>query len=82
MALTKTATFKGLSVPSAYFRVWNVAISGSKMTFGIGMHAGPSDEMLDSTAHECAYDLSGPNPIAQAYIHIKSLPEFSGATDC
>jgi hypothetical protein len=27
-------------------------------------------------------DLSGPNFIAQAYLHLKSLPEFAGATDC
>ena len=28
------------------------------------------------------FDLDGPNPLRQAYIHLKSLPEFSDATDC
>jgi hypothetical protein len=24
----------------------------------------------------------GPNPIKQAYLHLKTLPEFEGAEDC
>jgi len=27
-------------------------------------------------------DLNGPNPIKQAYEHLKTLPEFVGAEDC
>jgi len=27
-------------------------------------------------------DMSGPNFIAQAYNHLKTLPEFAGAVDC
>jgi hypothetical protein len=27
-------------------------------------------------------DLEGPNPIKQAYLHLKSLPEFADAVDC
>jgi hypothetical protein len=27
-------------------------------------------------------DLNGPNPIKQAYEYLKTLPEFSDATDC
>jgi hypothetical protein len=29
-----------------------------------------------------APDLNGKNFIAQAYEHLKTLPEFAGATDC
>jgi len=32
--------------------------------------------------HDCAYDINGKNPIAQAYDHAKTLPEFAGAVDC
>jgi len=28
------------------------------------------------------YDLDGENPIKQAYIHLKTLPEFADAVDC
>lgn len=31
---------------------------------------------------ECAYDISGENPLAQAYAHLKTLPEFVDALDC
>jgi len=27
-------------------------------------------------------DLDGPNPIKQAYLHLKTLPEFADAIDC
>jgi hypothetical protein len=32
--------------------------------------------------YSCAYDLDGANPIRQAYLHLKTLPEFANATDC
>ena len=32
--------------------------------------------------YEFSPDLAGPNFIAQAYLHLKTLPEFSDATDC
>mgnify|MGYP007101623561 CR=1 FL=1 len=31
--------------------------------------------------HTCDYDLNVDNPIKQAYDHLKTLPEFSGAVD-
>lgn len=27
-------------------------------------------------------DMNGDNPLRQAYKHLKTLPEFAGATDC
>jgi len=33
-------------------------------------------------SYASAYDLSGENPIKQAYLHLKTLPEFSDAVDC
>jgi hypothetical protein len=32
--------------------------------------------------YDFAPDIEGPNFIAQAYAHLKTLPEFSGAVDC
>lgn len=82
MALSKDIEFKGISVPSAYHRVWNVSLSKASMSFGLSVHANAGGEMLSSTAHECAYDINGSNPIRQAYEHLKSLPEFASASDC
>jgi hypothetical protein len=33
-------------------------------------------------SYTCAYDLTGANPIAQAYEHLKTLEDFAGAVDC
>jgi hypothetical protein len=30
----------------------------------------------------CKYDITGNNPIAQAYMYLKTLPEFASAKDC
>lgn len=41
-----------------------------------------SGEFVKATEHAFTPDLSGANFIAQAYNHLKTLPEFAGATDC
>ena len=81
MALAKTTTFKGITVEDAYHRVFGVSINKVEMSFGLGVHASADTEMIDRTAHSCAYDLAGENPIKQAYEHLKTLPEFAGAAD-
>jgi hypothetical protein len=81
MAISKTTTFKGCTIADAYHRVWNVKVSKDSVSFGLGVHSSSDDEMIDSTSHSCAYNLDGDNPIKQAYQHVKTLPEFAGATD-
>lgn len=81
MALSKTVEFKGVSINSAYHRVWNVLVTKDVIKFGVGIYANSNSEMLDSFAYQCAYDLNGANPIKQAYEHLKNLPEFADATD-
>ena len=39
-------------------------------------------QILSRQGYEFAYDLNGVNALAQAYNHIKTLPEFTGAIDC
>lgn len=36
---------------------------------------------FSSIPYRCAYSLTGANPIEQAYVYLKTLPEFSGAAD-
>tara|TARA_R110000868_G_scaffold89883_1_gene249885 strand:- start:56 stop:304 length:249 start_codon:yes stop_codon:yes gene_type:complete len=81
MALSKTTTFKGVTISNAYHRVWGVTITTDAVSFGIGVHASADAEMIDSTSHTCSYNIAGSNPIQQAYEHLKTLTEFSGATD-
>jgi hypothetical protein len=82
MALLKSTTFKSLTIQNAYHRVWGVTVSKDTISFGLGFHATAESEMIDSATYRCSYDLNGANPIAQAYAHLKTFPEFSSAVDC
>lgn len=81
MALSKTTTFKGVTVSDAYHRVWGVTLTKDTISFGCGIHASGETNMIDSISYSCAYDIAGDNPIKQAYEHLKTLPEFAGAAD-
>ena len=37
---------------------------------------------FNTKTYSCAYDINGENPIKQAYLYLKTLPEFASATDC
>ena len=37
---------------------------------------------LGSKEYEFSVDLEGPHPIKQAYLYLKTLPEFADAIDC
>jgi hypothetical protein len=84
MALTKDITTRqGIEIKNAYFRVVSVRInSKSGMEYVVAFSKDARSPAVDSTAHDCVYQLDGDNPIAQAYEHLKTLPEFAGATDC
>jgi hypothetical protein len=59
-------------------------ISGNKEKIRIDLiYKRPLDEMI--VLKQCYFfapDLNGSNFIKQAYEHLKTLPEFAGATDC
>jgi hypothetical protein len=84
MALKKTiTTVHGIEVKNAYCRVEGLVLENkNKIKFRVrssidGEHPHFSDE-----EYSCEYDLSGENPIKQAYKYLKTLPAFDGATDC
>jgi len=85
MALSKTIqASSGLTAPNAYIRVGAI-LRLSKTTGSADVHyfADPGQAIpFDTNGFEFAYDLSGPDPFEQAYLHLKSLPEFADATDC
>jgi hypothetical protein len=85
MALLKTITTKyDITVQDAYCRVENVLIqSKNSLQFLLKTYVtSASAAEFGSELHVCDYDLSGDNPIKQAYEYLKGLPEFAGATDC
>ena len=73
----------GFTATDAYVRVECVSlVTKSQMSFRARSYIAPGMPSFSDSEHTCDYDLNGANPIAQAYIHLKSLPEFAGATDC
>jgi hypothetical protein len=82
MALKMNTTHKGINVADAYCRVSNVDLTKSMMDVKLEMRATESSEAFSVSEFICPYDIAGDNPIAQAYVHLKTLPEFTGAVDC
>ena len=85
MAIKKTVTTVfGIEVVDAYHRVEAVQISGkTEITYHIRSYKDKSGvPFFEEKVAQAPYDIAGSNPIAQAYDHAKSLPEFAGSVDC
>lgn len=84
MALQKTVnTPHGFEANDAYHRVEGTQISKDTIKFQVRSYKNNSDlPHFADASFGCAYDIAGDNPIAQAYKHLKTLPEFAGATNC
>jgi hypothetical protein len=88
MALTKKiSTSFGIELDNAYLRVGS--ISGNKHHLDIAVHTFANKTMAaEGNSVIAVYKSSftptenGKSWVAQAYDHLKSLPEFAGATDC
>lgn len=84
MAFRQTVTYNnGLVIPNCYQRVEGVMLPNkNKVAFVLNDYVDPQKDKVFGKAYECNYDLNGGNPIAQAYEHLKTLPEFANAIDC
>ena len=74
---SKQVPFQG-----AYAKVTEYHGDKSRMTFVVSWSESAGGPAIRQSTYGCAVDLDGENPIRQAYIHLKTLPEFSGASDC
>lgn len=84
MALEKSVvTETGLRCSSAYMKVEGVSlIKKDEMNFFVRSYADKDKRPFCEKIYYSAYDLNGANPIAQAYAHLKTLPDFADAVDC
>jgi hypothetical protein len=84
MALKKTVTTAhGFEAKDAYHRVEAVSIlNKTQLRFKLRSYIDPEKEFFGEQDMEVAYDLDGTNPIKQAYVQLKQLSDFAGATDC
>lgn len=90
MALRKDIQFtpsgfdSAASLKNAYIKV--ETLSGNKNTLEITViiysEKDGAKAPVQATKHTFSPSMDGGNFIAQAYAHLKTLPEFAGATDC
>ena len=86
MALRKNFSIKkqdfsgSLTLENAYFKIINV--NGGKNNVVIELGVFNNETIVDRQYYSFAPNMQGANFIKQAYEHLKTLPEFAGATDC
>jgi hypothetical protein len=88
MALIKTfeKTVSGFSgklfVQNAYCKVNQITGSKDELTITVLIQEAKDGVIADTKHFLFNPNLDGKNFIAQAYDHLKTLPEFAGANDC
>jgi hypothetical protein len=87
MALAKNIVLKDnfgddKEFANAYLKVEYLSGNKTEMSFALGFYRGKDGKKIDNQQFIFIPNLSGENFIAQAYRHLKTLPEFAGATDC
>lgn len=67
----------------AYVRVESILVTKSSAS-AVAVWRKSDGSGIEFDRTEFGFDLSldGPNVIAQAYLHLKTLPEFANAVDC
>jgi hypothetical protein len=85
MALKKSfEVTSGLVAQDAYVRVQNVSIVHGEQA-GATIHVYVNDQAKEPVKVLCygfQHSHNNGSAVAQAYNHIKTLPEFAGAVDC
>jgi hypothetical protein len=84
MALKKTTTTThGFEAADAYITCEGIRIMGKdQIKFQVRARKEPGLPFFSDEEHTAFYVMDGGNPFTQAYEHLKTLPEFAGATDC
>lgn len=84
MALSKDVTFRNVRVPGAYLAVVRPTVSTDKTRLGFSVvtSTAKGEETFTDESYISPYNINAGNDFVQAYAYLKTLPEFSGATDC
>lgn len=85
MALIRTVTIttfgRDLKFVDAYSRVSRIEGDKGQILATVDTTNGKDGEMLKKESFVFPHDLNGGNAIEQAYLHIKTLPDFSTGKD-
>ncbi len=83
MAITKSVSFRGITLPNAYMRIDRIMggkYSGFQVEAGIYAAAGEA-QPLTMVGFSFEY-VAGQDVLPTAYAAMKTIPEFADATDC
>jgi hypothetical protein len=82
MALKQTFEHCGIAVNNGYLKVTEFSGDKTGVGFSLAFKASAATDAINYKQYNFVPNLDGQNFIAQAYTHLKTLPEFAGATDC
>lgn len=74
----KNDVYKGIYIPTSNVIVGEATISEDRASLFtvVKWFAGDSSESYKQNSYYIPYDISGSNPIEQAYTYLATLPEF------
>lgn len=86
MALEKPISFKtqygDITVDAVYIKVCQVTASKTDGSAHVRFYKGKDGNLLKEDNIDFPVTLDGINFIEQAYVHMKTLPQFSQSKDC
>lgn len=87
MALNKSMTLKSnfnqdIAFNNTYIKIDKLAGNKSAISVEVNVYDQKDGTVLQTGTRSFAPSLDGDNFIKQAYNHLKTLPEFVGASDC
>lgn len=72
----------GLKVDGAYCRVEKLSVTKDTVVFYLRKYVVEDKPFFEQNGYTAPYALEGENPFKQAYLYLKTLPEFQDAIDC
>lgn len=87
MAIRSSMNFLGVNLENVITRVYTCKVYKEQqdkfvLDFAISRHRTLEDKAFTQSDYSCEMQIYGPNPVEQAYNHLKTLPEFADAVDC
>jgi methionyl-tRNA formyltransferase len=71
-----------VEIKNSYIKIPKVECTKNQMNYFVEIKKESNEIPFVSQTKTFDYDLNGENPIKQAYLHLKTLPEFADAVDC
>jgi hypothetical protein len=85
MALKQTIKAKDnfgieVEIPNVYIKIETLDLN--KISGKANLSYKNNSNLIKYNQIQFEYNINGENPIKQAYLHLKTLPEFADAVDC